>query len=102
MSAFAVHMGESGKLTNAWPSGYTKPSDRAALNRMYGLLDERQYKVCERCRRFMSARGKLDKAVVEGAIPSWVPDEWGFCRWEGFDDFEMVPRSGTCEEWEER
>ena len=102
MSAFGVHCGSSSQYTNAWPSGYVKPSDRAALDRIHGLLDEQAYKVCERCVCFVTARGKLDRAMNAGAIPRWIPDEYGFCRMREWDTFEMVPRKWTCEDWEER
>ena len=97
----SVHVGSSREYTNAWPQGYTSPRDRALLNEINGLLGDADYKVCERCRRFISSKGKFDKPISVGAVPNWFCEEWGFCKYDDWDDLEMVRRTDTCDDWEE-
>ena len=102
MSAFCVHMGHVGDYLYADRS-YTTPRQRmqSAVAERYGLLDERSYKTCERCACFMSGRKRMGKAIECGAVPSWVQDDWGFCKIDGWDDIELTRRDMTCEDWRE-
>lgn len=97
-----VHCGMSRDYTSAWPSYCTSPRERYERDSERGRMTEQKYTTCERCGCFISARGKLDKPIEAGAIPKWIPDEWGFCKFDGWDDVEMVRRDGTCEDWRER